>query len=92
MRRSKKKIAEQEAVTIVRELKEYNTEYATFYEKSDGNIYAEHFFEPIRIRNEKGELVDIDTSLEKIKSNEYSTKATDTQIKINEDTTLLKSS
>ena len=80
-----KKIAEQEAVTIVRELKEYNTEYATFYEKSDGNIYAEHFFEPIRIRNEKGELVDIDTSLEKIKSNEYSTKATDTQIKINED-------
>lgn len=47
----------------VKELKDKNTEYATFYENEDGTESVDVSMSPIRFKDKSGKLVDIDTNL-----------------------------
>jgi len=82
------KIVEKE-VTVVREVEEERAEYSTKYLNSDGTYSIRFYSSPIRYRDEKGKLHDIDTSIEELDSRtkekldtEYDYRSKSTEVEV----------
>lgn len=63
---------------------EENTEYATVYDNGDGTKTAYVYTEPIRYKDENGNLVDIDNSIVEIENNIQETSSNDKALNIKE--------